>query len=171
MEVAVIVALILVLIVSIIQAVWRLRADAERVSVAQNVAAVREALSNEILVRVIRSQQPLDRIVAELQYTNPFHLLEQPPPNYLGELSAADPAGIDGYQWYFDTERALLVYRIGNPERFRTPLAGPARIRFQLRPQFQDRNGDGRFDPAIDEADSLVFDSMEPYRWIHPEGE
>ncbi len=51
---------------------------------------------------------------------------------------------------------------------FQSPLDGPPRIRLQMRLNYDDLDGDGRFDVTRDEIHGLRIDPLEPYRWREP---
>lgn len=182
-------AVILVFFGFVIGKVWELRAAAERLAVEQTVNAIRWSLGTEALTEAIAGRT---RPLAALHHANPMELLDtdeggtagndgqtagraeaqartmsgpKPPPGYIGELDDPDPATIDGYQWYFDRSRGILVYRVANDGYFTSDLAGAPRIRFQLRAKYRDRNGNGRFDPDSETLERLDLIALDTYRW------
>lgn len=158
------VALLLsVFIVIVIDRVLTLRIAAERNGVEHLVGTLRSALGLEVVVRLTKGKG-----LEDLQYldgVNPVLLLDWPPVNYLGELDRPDPAEVPGYSWYFDTARKLLVYRVEHGEYLESALPGPARIRFAVRFDFDDRNGDGVFNPGEETVRGVSLVPAEPYRW------
>lgn len=161
-EALLLVILILVFIGTATEKIGELRIAVERTGVAHMVGTLRSALGIAVAEKIVRGGLSG---VAAMDRINPMGLLELLPANYLGELDAPDPATVEGYRWYFDTADHTLVYRVGNSDVFETSLPGPARIRFQVRLSYADRNQDGRFDPATDEIGRLELVELEPYRW------
>ena len=161
-ELAVIAGLVFALIGVVVQKVWETRAAAERVSVMQTIAGIRAALGATVAARTAKGGIAA---LTGLHEANPVALLKDPPGGYLGELDDPDPAGISGYHWYFDRDRRVLVYRVGNPEHFEGGPPGPARIRLQLQVVFADRNGNGRYDPDSERAEGVRLAALDPYRW------
>jgi hypothetical protein len=162
LEWAALVGLIAILAGVLVQRVWALRVDAERVAMATVLANLRQAIGIELGLRAARDGL---RSVGELDGADPMDLLPKPPMNYRGALAHPDPARIDGYQWYFETGSRTLVYRVANAQAFDTPLPGPARARFRLKLRYGDRNGNGRFDYGIDELQGLNLVPLERYHW------
>jgi len=87
------------------------------------------------------------------------------PGRYLGELEGPDPADIPGGNWYYDRSDRTLVYRVDNDEFFVTGLPGPARVKFAVVPEYEDLNGNGRFDPGIDNYQSIRLQAVNDYEW------
>ena len=77
----------------------------------------------------------------------------------------ADPDAVAPGTWYFDTRERALVYVVRFPEQFLSGIPGRPRARFRVEPDFDDLDGDGRFDPARDAARGLRLVALEPYRW------
>lgn len=163
LELAVVVSVIAVLVAVAAQRLWQLRIEAERVAVARVVGGLRSALGLEAVERAVHGG--LEGLHA-LHGTDPMALLAQAPHNYVGALPDPDPAGIDPGRWYFDRSQGLLVYRVLFDEHFRSPLEGPARIRFKLAFQFTDNNANGTFDGDVDGVRGLDLVAQEPYQWI-----
>lgn len=161
-ELLVITILILIFIVMVINRVWPLRIAAERVSMEHMLGTLNSALGIEMVARA--SHGGLAHM-ADLEGSNPMNLLDEPPANYIGELQTPEPENIDGYSWYFDRTRKILVYRVANDDYFETELPGPARARFQLRLHYRDSNNNQRYDPGIDTLAALRLEALESYHW------
>ncbi len=155
-------ALVLVFITIAIDRIWELRMAAERAGVEHTIGTLKSALGLEVVTRIMRGG--LERL-ADLDGSNPIELLKQPPDNYIGELDTPDPTRLEGYSWYFDREQKLLIYRVANGEILQSPLSGPARIRFAVRFDYRDRNGDGAFSPQEDTVRGINLVPAEEFRW------
>lgn len=87
------------------------------------------------------------------------------PVNFLGELKGADPAAVPGGSWYYEQTTDRLVYRVDNAEYFFSSLPGAPRVEFTVEFDYEDKNGDGRFDPAIDEYRDIRLKAGSNYEW------
>lgn len=82
-----------------------------------------------------------------LEGRNPMELVTRvmtPPSNYLGALSGEAAAAAEPGNWYYDSERALLVYRVkyeANLEGFRR--APDRRLAFRLKVVYQPADNRG----------------------------
>lgn len=85
---------------------------------------------------------------------------------YIGEFHSPVPSEYDRGSWYYDRQRHYLVYMVRNREMFRTSLEGPERIRFEIKLDFTDRNGNASFDPDIDQYRGIKFQSVNEYEWL-----
>jgi hypothetical protein len=163
LELLVVTALILIFIAITIDRIWQLRIAAERTNIEQLIGTLKGALGTELATSVARGNSPL--ALAAYHHANPIALLEQPPKNYLGEFDTAPEEPVAG-AWYFNRREGSLNYRV----RFSDDFVGgnpddPLLIRFQIRLDFDDRNRNGRYDPAIDTLRSLTLVSLDDYRW------
>lgn len=101
---------------------------AERAAMEQTVTRVNAALNVRIAYLMLDGQ--LVHVQAALK-RNPFELVKGAPPNFRGEGETADLARLDGGSWFFDRERAELVYK----PRLKRNLAtadGSEMVRFHL---------------------------------------
>jgi len=161
-ELIVVIGIISVLFVFAAERLMTLAVQAERAQVQQTIGIIRSALAMRIAAHVARGKVPE---LAALANGNPMELLADTPDTYLGELDHPDPATIEGGHWYFDRRSRLLVYRVLNEKEFETRLPGPKRIRWRLEAVFEDRNGDGRFDPDKDTLVGLKLAAQEKFKW------
>lgn len=163
LELLVLIILVLIFITITIGRVWQLRTAAERTNIEQLIGTLKGALGTELATSVARGNSPL--ALAAYHHANPIALLEQPPENYLGEFDTAPEEPVPG-AWYFNRREGTLNYRVrfgddfvgGNPE-------APLLIRFQIRLDYDDRNRNGRYDPALDSLRSIGLVSLDDYRW------
>ena len=139
-----------------------LREEAERAAMTQVLGGLRAALTGELLALVTQGR---DEEIAALAEANPMALLLEAPANYLGELHAPDPASIPLGHWWWDSATRQLVYRVRHDRRFETALATPARARFRVALEFEDRDGDGRFDAGHERVGGARLRPVEPYAW------
>lgn len=164
LELLVLTVLVLIFIAITIGRVWQLRTAAERTNIEQLIGTLKGALGTELAASVIRRDAPLVELAA-YHHANPIELLERPPKNYLGEFDTAPEEPVAG-AWYFNRHEGTLNYRVRFGEEF---VGGnpddPLLIRFQIRLDFDDRNRNGRYDPAIDTLHSLTLVSLDDYRW------
>ncbi len=163
LELVVVVCLIAILFVIALDRIWSLRAEAERVAVAQTVGALRSALGLEV-ARIAVEEGP--RALGQLDRANPMDLMMQPPTEYLGELRAPDPALISPGSWHFDAESRELVYRIRFPEAVQSAEPPPLLVRYAIAVVFRDRNGNGIFDRGVDEVEGVDLRPVKSYRWV-----
>lgn len=161
-ELLVVISIISTLFVFAAGRLMKLAVQAERAQVQQIVGTLKSALAMEIAAHVARDTIPeLKKWIG----ANPMDLLADPPKTYLGVLDRPDPARIEGGHWYFDRRQEVLVYRVFNEREFVTSLPGPKRIRWRLEPVYEDRNGNGRFDPYQDALLGLRLAAQEKFKW------
>ena len=163
LELLIVIVIISVLTVVAIDRLLRLRFEAERVMVDSMLSGLRSALYIEFAGAAARGRP--DALAAAAGDINPMKLLAERPDTYAGEYAAADPGAVAPGAWYFDTRERHLVYVVRFPEQFVTSLAGPARARFRVEPDYDDRDGNGRFDKGRDSARGLRLVPVEPYSW------
>lgn len=164
LELVVVIAIIVLLLVIAVNKLLPLRIDAERTAMENVLGALKSGLSIEVAAHVAKGQIPA---LAALADSNPMRRLSEIPKNYAGELDAPDPATVEGGQWYFDRHDHTLVYRVSNVEYFKTTLAGSARARFAVRLDYDDVNGNGRFDNGVDAIRGVRLEALEAYSWIN----
>jgi len=144
-----------------------LLADAERVSLAQWEARMRNALNHEMSRQVVARR--FDQI-AMLDGINPIGLLPEPPGNYLGEandpLLEELPSGV----WVFDSFRQVLIYTVAHSAHYHSSLSGVPRSEYRVRLEYRDNNGNGRFDFKPDTLEALKLDHLGEYRWLPEQG-
>jgi hypothetical protein len=87
------------------------------------------------------------------------------PSRYLGELDNPDPATVEAGFWYFDRSDRTLNYIVRNDEFFRSDLGEVPWIKLRVTVDYNDRDGNGRYDPDIDEYQSIQLKSIGNYSW------
>jgi general secretion pathway protein G len=163
LELLIVIVIISVLSLVAIDRLLRLRFEAERVMVESMLSGLRSALYIEFAGAAVRGRS--DAMALEASGSNPMKLLSERPDTYAGEYAAADPGSVAPGSWYFDTKERHLVYVVRFPEQFASELPGPARARWRVEPDYDDRDGNGRFEPGRDSARGLRLVAVEPYRW------
>ena len=164
-------------------------AHAERSMIETSVVNMNSALRVYALHAQMRNDY---QTLSAMQHVNPVVLLNEQPdwkltrdqfeaeqlaatvkarvsgklPNYAGEMSETEAAELPAGSWYFDTDNRMLVYRIRNAEIFRSELSGPARIRYQLKLDYIDNAGDGRYTPGIDTLRSVNLQPLDDFQWL-----
>ena len=164
LELVVVIGIIVLLLVIAVTKLLPLRIDAERTAMESVLGALRSALNIEVAAHIAKGRIPA---LAALQDSNPMSRLSETPKNYVGELDAPVPATVEGGQWYFDLHDHTLVYRVSNAEYFKTTLTGPARARFAVRLDYDDLNGNGRFDNGVDAIRGVRLEALEAYAWTN----
>lgn len=135
---------------------------AERVAFLQVRSQLQSALLLETAARIARGES---RLLGNLSGRNPMELLLQAPANYLGVLEPPAAGRVPARRWYYDAAAERLVYRVGPYARF-DGLDGPAnRIELTVRMVYQDRDGDGLFDPRIDDFGGMRLASVHAFSW------
>lgn len=162
LELTVVVCLIAVLATVALDRIWSLRAQAERVAVAQVVGAVRSALGLEVARRVLH--EGVDSL-DQLDGGNPMVLLAQQPPGYRGERSGRGVAEVEPGEWYFDTSAHSLVYRVRFTNGFES-AAGDDLAVYRVTMKYDDRNSNGRFDRGRDSVSGLDLTPVGKFRWV-----
>lgn len=161
-ELVVVIIAIGILAGLLLERVLPLIGRAERVAFLQTQRQLHSALLLEAAERITRGEAAS---LTELAGGNPMALLLTPPGNYLGAYARPDVDALPRGSWYFDSFDHRLVYRPGRQSRFE-PLGGsPDRIELAVRFVFEDRNGDGVFDPAQDDFDGLRLEPVYAYSW------
>lgn len=164
LELVVVIIIISILLVLAADRLLKVRAQAERAAVVRAVGNMRSALGMTLAKDIAHDDWPA---IAALPGSNPMALMTRIPGNYLGSLNHPDPAHIDGMQWYFDASEHVLVYRVLYTDGFHSPLTGPARLRFRIEAQYEDKNGNGRFDRGVDDFQGLDLVPLEHVTWLN----
>jgi general secretion pathway protein G len=139
-----------------------LRTEAERAALIQVLGGLRAAVSLEMLTRISGGR---DAELGELVGSNPMEMLVEPPRSYVGAFDAPDPSTMPPGRWYFDRSEKVLVYRVRYAERFESELTAPPRVAFRVEVVFDDRNGDGSYQPGVDGTSGTRISAVAPYGW------
>ena len=85
--------------------------------------------------------------------------------DYLGDY--ATPTVLPRGSWGFDLDRAVLVYRLKQPERMVNLNPRSDELHFKLRTEFADVNKNGNLD-SDEYVTGLLIESVHTYRWRSP---
>jgi prepilin-type N-terminal cleavage/methylation domain-containing protein len=162
LELVVVVVIVSLLALAAIDRLLKLRFEAERAGVQSVVGALKSALYIEFAAAAARGE--IGRM-GEAAGSNPMVRLAEKPEGYAGEFYGADAAVFEPGSWYFDTRDRALVYVVRFPEQFSSALAGTPRARFAVAPDFDDLDGNGRFDAGRDALRGLTLVAVEPFSW------
>ncbi len=136
-----------------------LAAEAEKLTLDLTVRNLRMAIG----MKFARALMADDRTaMLSMAGSNPADHLESPLPDYAG--TRAGVTEMAPGRWYFDTAAGTLNYRVRHPDFFESS-DGVAEARFALRPQFEDMNGDGVYDPARDRLTGVRLVPIGHFRW------
>lgn len=162
LELVVVVALVSVLLAVAIDRLLLVKARAESMGVEQVLGAVRSAITIRVAELIARARAAE---VGRLVRTNPMLLLAERPQNYLGELFGPDASTLQAGNWFFDTRDHALCYLVESTDYFESGLPAPPRACFAIEPVFDDTDGNGRYDPAVDTLRGLRLAASAPYEW------
>ena len=135
---------------------------AERAAFLQVQTELRSALLLEAAERLTRSQ---DATLPELTGVNPMTLLLETPANYKGALDRSANRALPRASWFYDPETGRLVYTVGRYTRFAAREGPPDRIELSVKFAFEDRDGNGTFDAAVDDFAGLRLVPVHAYDW------
>jgi prepilin-type N-terminal cleavage/methylation domain-containing protein len=161
-ELMVVVIAIAILAGALLDRVLPLIGRAQRTAFVQVKADLQTALLLEAAERITRGEAGSLQSLAE---SNPMRLLLVAPANYVGAFERPHEDEIPVASWYFDEHAHRLVYRVGNHTRFDALGGPPARIELKTEFVFDDRNGDGKFDPGADDFRGLRLAPVHAFSW------
>ena len=160
-ELLVVVIAIGILSGAVLERVLPLIGRAQRAAFMQVRGDLQTALLLEAAARITRGEA---ETLTSLANVNPMTLLLSPPGNYVGSFAEpvddAPPAS-----WYFDEHSRRLVYRVGRYARFDAQGGPPGRIELTTEFVFEDRDGNGAFDPVRDEFEGLRLTPVHAFAW------
>jgi prepilin-type N-terminal cleavage/methylation domain-containing protein len=161
-ELLVVVVAIGILAGVLLERVLPLVGRAQRTAFLGVQADLKTALLLEAAERITRGEGARLPALAE---ANPMSLLLTPPANYLGSFSWPPDGELPRASWYFDEHSHRLVYLVGRYARFDGLGGPPRRIELTTEFVFEDRNGDGVFDPVRDEFEGLRLRPVHEFAW------
>lgn len=161
-ELSIVLVVIAVLAAVALARLWPLQAEAERTALENTIGVLRSTIGINVASYIAKDDL---RGIRSLVGSNPMDLLTEIPPGYRGVLSGDGLAAIKGGEWFFDRQRGELVYRVLNAEGFRGGSGSPDEARFAIRPVYEDRNRNGRFDDG-DAFYGVRLEAMTPYHWV-----
>lgn len=87
------------------------------------------------------------------------------PANYGGEINTYTKDSMEKGKWYFNQDNRHLIYLVSNSAFFSSGVEGRSMIQFRIAIDYEDRNANGHYDPAIDEFRSMKLQPIEQYQW------
>lgn len=112
-------------------------------------------------------QDKYTRTEAPFTMTRNLHLpaLTGAPTNYLGEFFDPNPVEIAPGNWYYDLNDQTLNYRVRNTEFYYSNDSGIPMIKYRVVFDYNDINGNERFDAGIDQITGLKLVNLTNYSW------
>jgi len=162
-ELALVVVILGVLVLIFTRRIQRVEAEMERTSVELMARQIRNYLT---VMKMTALAEGRYAGIARWAGGNPFELMQYKPDDYFGETTRDTPDKVPPGNWYYDKRDGNLIYKVRRSGYLRTDLAGPARIRFRLDINYQDSNGNGRYDPDGDRFVGLSFHALDHYEWV-----
>lgn len=150
-----------VLVALALERIAAMRVYMERAAVEHVVARMREALALEF---------------AELVVSGRLHeLRDHAGGNPLRHAGVLQDAGVasglpaagqrEPGQWYFDAAGGTVAYVPRYPGALEWPEGEPPLLRWRVRPDWTDADGDGRLDPRRDHVRGLELVRLDEARW------
>lgn len=162
LELVLIGILISVLMVIFMGRILNLSVAVEREAMHLTLNNLNSALNIEALTLIVQNKQ---KAIADWEGGNPMVLIDPPPIQYKGSFSQPNPKKQTPGSWFFDEEQSLLIYRINNIEQFGGGRAIPERVRFKVRPTFEDLNEDGNKNED-EQFTGLRLEPLDQYQWL-----
>ena len=144
-----------------LQRIAAVRVHVERAAVEHNVARMREALAVEFAELVVRNR--LGEL-AEYAGANPLERFNVVT-DYIGVRRMPAEGKRQAGQWYYDAAIGNVVYVPRFPSALEWPDGQPRLLRWRVRPQWQDVDGNGEFDRYRDRAYGIELVRMDDARW------
>ncbi len=161
-ELMVVVVAVAIVAGALLDRVLPLIGRAQRVAFVQVKADLQTALLFEAAGRITRGDAASLQNLAD---GNPMALLLTPPANYVGSFERPQEDDMPVASWYFDEHAHRLVYRVGHYTRFDALGGSPGRIELKTEFVFDDRNGDGTFEPGSDGFRGLRLVQVHEFAW------
>lgn len=161
-ELMVVVIAIGILAGALLERVLPLIGRAQRTAFVQVRVDLQTALLLKAAERITRGEAAT---LPSLAGANPMTLLLTPPANYVGSFAWPADEDVPRASWYFDEHSHRLVYRVGRYTRFDAQGGPPGRIELTTEFVFEDRNGNGSFEPAGDEFEGLRLTPAHAFAW------
>lgn len=144
-----------------LQRIAAVRVYMERAAVEHNVARLREALALEFARLVVEGRL---HELPEQAGTNPLARYEVVT-GYTGERHLPPPAERKPGQWYYDAAVGNVVYVPRHPEALAWPDGAPRILRWRVRPDWEDVDGDGEYDRRVDRVNGLALVRLDEAAW------
>jgi len=163
LELVVVIAIIGILLAVAINRLLPYIDEAERVGVLTLESQIKSTLMTSAAKRIAGGKAAS---ISELDGSNPMRLMLETPENYVGELRGYDGNSVPRRNWYFDLNTRRLVYRIGRRFGWSDDDEFMDNPEFEVRVAFDDRNGNGRFEPGTDELYGVRLQREAGAAWL-----
>lgn len=137
--------------------------EAERIGVLTLESQIRSSLMTVAAKHIAGGRSAS---IAEFNGSNPIELMLEAPDNYVGELSSRDSASVPRRNWYFNLDTRRLVYRKGRPFGPSDDRASMHDPEFTVHVAFDDRDGNGLFEPGADELYGIRLQRAAGADWL-----
>lgn len=163
LELVVVIALISILVATAVTRLLPYIDEAERVAVLRVEGQLRSSINMEAARRIVRGQAAS---LTELEGSNPFKYLLEPPKNYVGERLQREIDQAPARRWYFAEDKNRLIYRLGAPFGLPARDESPQDPAFVVRVAFEDTNGNGIFEARHDELYGVRLHRVAGTQWL-----
>ena len=163
LELVVVIVIISVLVAIALSRLLPYIDEAERVAVLTVESQIKSTLMTSAAKRIAGGRAAS---ISELNRSNPMQLMLEAPKNYVGELRGSDGGSVSRRNWYFDLETRRLVYRPGRPFGWSDGAESIDNPEFEVRVAFDDRNGNGQFEPGTDELFGVRLQRQAGIAWL-----
>jgi len=162
LELAVVLVIVSVLLWVIGTRFFSIQVFAEQAVTDQVISSLQRGLGMKVAEYFVKGET---KRIEALAASNPMDNLAQVPKTYLGALRQPNAAAIQSGHWYFDAGKRVLVYQVRNAGQVEGGASNPARLRWVVRLQYEDRNGNKIFDSGLEQVVGVQLVPLEPYRW------
>lgn len=163
LELVVVIVIISILVAVALHRLLPYIDEAERVGVLTMESQIKSTLMTSAAKRIAGGKAAS---ISELDGSNPMQLMLEAPENYVGELRDPDVASVPHRNWYFNLDTRRLVYRTGRRFGWSEPEDNTVNPEFEVRVAFDDRNGNGSFEPGTDELYGVRLQREAGVKWL-----
>ena len=163
LELVVVIVIISILVAVALNRLLPYIDEAERVGVLTLESQIKSTLMTSAAKRIAGGKAAS---ISELDGSNPMQLMLETPLNYVGELRGYDENAVPRRNWYFDLNTRRLVYRTGRRFGWSDDDESMDNPEFEVRVAFDDRNGNGRFEPGTDELYGIRLQREAGAEWL-----
>lgn len=163
LELAAVIAIIGILLAVALSRLLPYIDEAERVGVLTLESQIRSTLLTAAAKRIAGGRSAS---ILEFEGNNPMHLMLALPSNYVGEVRGSETAMVPRRKWYFNLDTRRLVYRRGRSFSSAEDTHADEDTEFEVRVVFEDHNGNGLFEPGVDELWGVNLNRVRGTAWL-----
>lgn len=141
--------------------------EAERIGVVTLESQIKGTLTLSAAKRIAGGKAAS---ILDLDGSNPMHLMLEAPQNYVGERQSNESESVPRRNWYFDVNTRRLVYHKGRPFNSIGDRGSMDNPEFEVRVAYEDRDGDGSFQPGTDELYGVRLRRVAGAEWLAESG-